>query len=293
VNRTTASRAALGIGALCAGGVLAHRRFERGPASFRAEFLRCAQRELAEPIPATVITDDDLAHLPDAVASFVRASGAVGKPRIGNFHATIHGRIRGGPDERWMPFTGHQFNRYGSEPSRLFHIVASMRGVPTDVFHEFTGPDATMRAKVLSAIPIVNASGPEMTRSETVTIFNDMCLLAPSALIDATVEWETLDARTVRATFGRLDETITATLTFDETGLLDDFSSDDRFRSSKDGSTFALQRWTTPVLEYQTMQGRRVCSVGEGRWHPDPPDTEFAYLEFELDSIRYNVTSIE
>jgi hypothetical protein len=272
---------------------MAHRRFERGPSSFRAEFLRCAERELAEPLPDTVVTDDDLAHLPNAVAAFIRGSGAVGRPRLGNFHATIQGRIRGAPDQRWMPFTGHQFNRYGSEPSRLFHIVASMRGVPTDVFHEFVGADATMRAKVLSMIPIVNASGPEMTRSETVTILNDMCLLAPAALIDARIEWETLDARTVRATFGRLDHTVTATLTFDEAGLLADFSSDDRSRSSKDGSTFTRQRWSTPALAYQTMHGRRVCSLGEGRWHPDPPDTEFAYLEFGLDAISYNVTSIE
>jgi hypothetical protein len=271
---------------------MAHRRLERGPSSFRAEFLRRAQQELAVPIPDTVVTDDDLAHLPNAIASFVRASGAVGRPSIGNFHATIRGRIRGGPDQPWMPFTGQQVNRYGSEPSRLFHIVASMRGVPTDVLHEFIGADATMRAKVLSLIPIVGATGPEMTRSETVTILNDMCLLAPAALVDAPIDWETFDARTVRATFGRLDETITATLTFDEAGMLANFSSDDRSRSSKDGSTFTPQRWTTPALEYQTMEGRRVCACGEGRWHPDPPDIEFAYLEFRLDAIHYNVTSI-
>jgi hypothetical protein len=191
-----------------------------------------------------------------------------------------------------MPITGQQVNRYGSEPSRLFHIVASMRGVPTDVFHEFIGADATMRAKVLSMIPIVNASGAEMTRSETVTILNDMCLLAPAALIDAAIEWDALDARTARATFRRLDQTITATLSFDEAGMLADFSSDDRSRSSKDGSSFTRQQWTTPVLKYRSIQGRQVCASGEGRWHPDPPDVEFAYLEFGLDDIRYNVTSI-
>jgi hypothetical protein len=286
------ARAALGVGALCAGGAIAHRRFERGPSSFRAKFLHRARQELAVPIPDATVTDDDLVHLPTAVAAYVRASGAVGRPRVGNLHATIRGRIRGGPDQPWMRFTGQQVNRYGSEPSRLFHIVASMRGVPTDVFHEFIGADATMRAKVFSMIPIVNASGAEMTRSETVTILNDMCLLAPAALIDAAIEWETLDARTVRATFSRLDETITATLSFDEAGMLANFSSDDRSRSSKDGSSFTRQRWTTPVLEYRSVQGRQVCASGEGRWHPHPPEIEFAYLEFELDDIRYNVTSI-
>ncbi len=281
----------IALGSAVAGAALAHRWFERGPSSFRAQFRRRARQELAARDPVEVVTDDDLAHLPDPVATFLRATGAVGSPRISNFHTTVSGRIRGGSDQPWMPFAGEQANRYGSAPSRLFHIVASMRGLPTDVYHEFTGTDATMRVKVLSVVPIVNASGPEMTRSETVTIFNDMCVLAPAALIEASIDWDTLDDRTVRGTFTRLGETVAATLVFGDDGLLVDFVSDDRYRSTSDGSTFERQRWSTPLSDYRPMDGRLVCTHGEGRWHPRPPESDFAYLEFELENIRYNVTS--
>lgn len=289
MSRRALAGALVGVGAV-AGGVAAHRWFARGPSSFRAEFARRSAHQLGEPIEQRLVTEDDLRSLPSPVASYLRATGAVGQPRIANFHATIHGRIRSDPGQRWMRFTGEQVNRYGPKPTRLFHIIASMRGVPTDVYHEFVGTDATMRVSVLSMFPIVNAHGPEMNRSETVTILNDMCVLAPAALVDAVIEWEPIDEQTVRATFTRLDETVTATLVFGDDALLIDFISDDRSRASSDGTTFERQRWSTPLSGYRPMNGRLVCAHGEGRWHPEPSRSGFAYLEFELDDIDVNAT---
>jgi hypothetical protein len=289
MNRSSVAGTLAGIGVV-AGVIAAHRWFERGPGSFRTEFARIAEQQLAETIEQSLVTEDDLRALPSPVAKYIRATGAVGRPRIGNFRATIRGRIRSGPDQPWMTFTGEQVNGYGPESSRLFRIVASMRGAPTDVYHQFVGADATMRVRVWSMFPIVSAKGPEMNRSETVTIFNDMCVFAPAVLVDAAVEWEKIDERTVRGTFTRLDETVAATLVFDDDGLLVDFISDDRFRSSSNGSTFERQRWSTPVSRYRPMNGRLVCTHGEGRWHSGSPESSFAYVEFDLDDIEFNTT---
>ena len=40
-----------------------------------------------------------------------------------------------------------------------------------------------------------------MTQGETVTMFNDMCVMAPATLIDPAIVWEPVDARTARASF--------------------------------------------------------------------------------------------
>jgi hypothetical protein len=40
-----------------------------------------------------------------------------------------------------------------------------------------------------------------MTQSETVTLFNNMCLMAPATLIDSAIVWEAIDARTTKARF--------------------------------------------------------------------------------------------
>ena len=76
----TNKSALITLGSAVAGAALAHRWFER-PSSFRAQYRRRARQELAARDPVEVVTDDDLAHLPDPVATFLRATGAVGSPR--------------------------------------------------------------------------------------------------------------------------------------------------------------------------------------------------------------------
>jgi hypothetical protein len=261
----------------------------QGPLSYRAEYDRLLDAELARPPVEGLVTEADLARLPAPVARYVRASGAAGQPRVVNFRASIRGRIRSGPHERWMPFSGEQFDRFGDNSARLFFIDASMLGLPVDVLHVFRGAAATMRAKAGSLVPVVNASGPEMNRSETVTLFNDLCILAPAALVDPAIEWVPVDDHTAAAVFTRGPNVTRAVLSFGPTGELVDFVSDDRLRSSPDGRTFTVQRWSTPVGTVRTFGTRRVSTKGEARWHAPAPEGEFAYLEFELVGIAYNV----
>jgi len=81
-----------------------------------------------------------------------------------------------------MEFHAEQYNFYLGIPSRLFFMDATMKGLPVDVFHRFVGSAATFRVRLLSLITMVSAKGPVMDRGETVTLFNDMCVLAPSLL---------------------------------------------------------------------------------------------------------------
>ena len=265
-----------------------HGYASQGPRSYRAEYRRRVAAALAEPLKRGVVGESDLAHLPEPVATFVRRSGALGKPRVTNFHACIHGRIRAGADQAWMSFTGEQVNTYGSEPSRLFFMDATMFGLPVDVLHVLVGASATMRVKACSLVPMVNASGPVMDRAETVTLFNDLCVLAPAALIDARVTWQPLDGHHVRALFTNGAHTVTAELVFNDDFDLVDFVSDDRQRASLDGKKLTPLRWSTPVGDYRVIDSRRVSAKGEARWNAPDPEGEFAYLELNLDEITYN-----
>ena len=261
----------------------------RGLTSYRAEYQRRTAAALGEPLAGkgAAVIGADLAHLPGLVAEYVRRSGAIGQPRVWSVHARIHGRIRSGADARWMTYTAEQVNSYGPAPSRLFWMDATMFGLPVDVLHILVGPTATMRVKLCSVVPIVNAAGPDMDRAETVTLFNDLCILAPAALIDAPVDWQPLDENRVRGTYTNGAQTVTADLTFDD-GDLVDFVSDDRMSTSSDGSTFTLQRWSTPVRDYRALGARRLATAGEGRWHTTDPAGQYAYLKYNLDTITCN-----
>lgn len=253
--------------------------FWRGPASFPARYRR-ATAGLSIP-SGGLVTENDLTSLPEPLACYLRRVGAVGKPRVTGFRATFHGRIRGGANDPWMPFTGEQVNTYAPSVTRHFLLDATMKGLPVDVLHELGNGRARMRARLLGVVPVADGSGRELDQAETVTLFNDLCLFAPSALLDAPVRWEPLDARRVRGTYTNGDHTVAAVLVFDELGDLVDFISDDRFMAGPAGTAPTLCRWSTPVFAYREQDGRRVCAGGEGRWHP--ASGSFTYLELQID----------
>ncbi|MBI4934582.1 MAG: hypothetical protein HY828_11930 [Actinobacteria bacterium] len=262
-----------------------------GPTSFRARSRRLADEAVRSARSAvgpsgSLVIDSDLAHLPLPVVGYVRAAGAVGRPHVVGFRAAISGRIRAAEDAPWMRWTGEQTNTFGHSPSRVFFMDATMKGLPTDVLHAYVGPTATMQVRVASLKTVIDARGPEMDQAETVTLLNDLCVLAPAALVDAPIEWTPIDDHHAQATFANAGHTVSAVLTFNDDHELVDFVSDDRLASSADGRTFTPQRWSTPITDYRNFDGRRLGALGHGRWHPaDEPS--FDYLEFHVDRISY------
>jgi hypothetical protein len=266
--------------------VVAHGWLTEGPQSFHAQYLRDADAGLARAVAAPVVTEADLTRLPDPVQRYLRVTRAVGQPRVQNYRLRFRGRIRSAPESRWMPFEAEQ-QSFADEPTRLFLMRARMFGVPVEAFHRSVGGHATMQVAIAGAVPLEDARGAEMDRAETVTLFNDMCLLAPGTLIDPGIAWEAVDATTARARFTHGGQTIAATLLFDSAGQLINFVSDDRSRSEPDG-TFTPRRFSTPARNYRDFGPVRIMSFGEARWLL--PQGEFTYGEFNLVEVTYNVS---
>ncbi|HXH05323.1 MAG TPA: DUF6544 family protein [Vicinamibacterales bacterium] len=257
----------------------------QGPFSLRARYDRDVRSRVSTAASPLPVTERDLAHLPAPVQRYLRTAGVVGQPRVRTFRVRLHGRIRGGRTARWMPLRAEQYNVV--EPAaRLFYLNASMFGIPVQGYHRYLETSASMEVRAAALVPVARAAGPEMTRSETVTLFNDMCLMAPATLIGSSIEWETVDARTARARFTNAGHTIRAELFFNEAGELTNFVSDDRSAVSA-GGTMRPLRWSTPVAAYRRYGSIRLFSRGEGRWQE--PDGEYVYIELIIDDVRYNV----
>ena len=268
-----------------------------GPGSFESSYRRRAGAALRRPADQTsvsvtrplgpLVTEGDLERLPAPVARYVRQSGAVGNPQVSSFRALFHGRIRAAGDKPWMNFVGEQVSTFGAMPERFFKMDATRAHLPVDVLHVFSGNEATMRVKLCSLLPMVDRSDPELTRAETVTLLNDLCVLAPAALVTARIAWTATTDHQARALFTRGDHTVSAELTFDQQDQLTDFTSDDRFAVSANAKTPRQQRWSTPLRRYRSFHGHTISSSGLGVWHAPAPEGDFAYLEFELDDIVY------
>jgi hypothetical protein len=266
--------------------VVAYGLLTEGPWSFHARFLRDVAQRRARPAGTSLLTEADLTPLPEPVRRYLRATHAVGQPRVHSYRVRFEGRIRSSPEAAWMPFEAEQ-RSFVDAPTRLFLMRARMFGVPVEAFHRLIDGHATMRVKVAGAVTITDARGDEMDRAETVTLLNDMCLLAPGTLVDPAIAWQPVDESTARARFTHRGHIVTATLFFDADGRLVNFESDDRSRSSPDG-TFTTMRFSTPVSDYRDFGPLHLAGFGEARWQA--PGGLFTYGEFTMVDIVMNDT---
>lgn len=263
--------------------------FAWGPFGLHAEYQRLVRdgtSRAANGNRPPNITESDLAPLPPLVQRYLRFAGVVGTPRVQLFRARMTGRIRGSATAPWMPFFAEQVNFY-DPPRRYFWMEATRGGLPVDGLHAYGEADASMRIRLLSMFPVVDRSGPEMMRTETVTILNDMCLFAPGRLLDPAIRWREIDAHSVEATYTNGPHTVRAVLVFDDTGALTDFWSDDRPALAEDGKTTLPQRWSTPIREHRAMGPYRLATRGEGRYAA--PEGEYAYIEMEVNEVSTEI----
>lgn len=259
------------------------------PGSFENRFQAEAEKRMGQVSTQELLNAEDIAHLPAPVQKYIRYTGAIGKEKVKNFRAVFRGDFKLKPDGDFRDFRSVQYN-FIDQPARLFLIESALYGIPVSGLHRYVGKEATMQIKVAGLLQVVDARGPEMNRSETVTLFNDMCYLAPAALIDGHIEWEEIDSTRVRATYTNQGNTISATLYFNATGELVDFSSEDR-AESMDGKTYTNYRWTTPLSNYRNFEGRKLAANGEAIWHK--PDGEYVYAKIHLEQIRYNTNEVD
>lgn len=234
-----------------------------------------------------ILTENDIQKLPIPVQKYLHFVGVVGKPKVKSVMVKATGQIKSNPDDsQYMNFASEQYNIF-DKPFRAFYIKARKMGIPAIGLHLYKDITARMIIKIAGLFKVADARGPEMDKGETVTVFNDMCFMAPACLIDPNIEWELIDQLTVKACFTNGSVKISAVLTFDEEGKLIDFISNDRYESA-DGKIYRNYPWRTPVKEYGFFNGYHLPAKAEAIWVK--PEGDFCYGIFNLNQIQYNVT---
>ncbi len=251
--------------------------------SFEEAYQKDIQQgiERTSSIREEILNESDIVNLPSLVQKYLRASGVLGKPKVYNMKVRFSGEMRN-KDSAWFNFKSEQYNFFDI-PQRNFFIKAKINRIPTWGYHAFANGKASMDIKALSTIPLVSIRSKELDISETVTVFNDMCILAPATLIDNRISWEAIDDRSVRAAFTNAGITISAILYINDKGQLINFISEDRIEINEKKKI----RFSTPMGEYKDVNGYRLPTRGEATWHY--LDGPFAYGIFHLESVEYNV----
>ena len=258
----------------------------------RARFLSEVARAglPSHPGPAAVVTDAELARLPEPAQRYLRFMGAVGRPRDWSFRLEFAGRFRLKPGQAWMACRTWQYN---SRPAiaRIFQIRIRMAGVIPVVGRDtYVDGRGRMQVRLLDVLTVVDGRGPEYDLGELVTYLNDGVLIAPSMLLVPAVTWQSVDADCFDIALTDHGRTVTARVTVDNKGAPTDFSTTDRFCVDPDDPKRSTRtRWTTPVTGWQTVDRRQVPVQGRATWHL--PKEDFTYADFRLipEAVAFNV----
>jgi len=232
----------------------------------------------------TILTKEDISHLPELVQKYLHYTGCIGKPKVNNFRIDFSGKIRSHEAKEWMELTSEQYN-FIPEPTRFFFLDATKKQLPLAGFHSFKNGTAYMDIRLLSMFKVQYMEGKEMNISETVTFFNDFCCLAPAALIDDRIQWLETEGNKVKASFTFNGVTVSAWLYFNEKGELVNFVSEDRYAASEDGTSTRL-KWSTPLRDYKMINGYKLASYAEAIY--TYPDGDFTYATFTVKNIYFN-----
>ena len=250
-------------------------------------FEKSYQKDVKENLQRTnmlktnLLTQTDLLPLPEPVQRYLKYAGVLNKPKLKNIRILFEGQMREkGKD--FFPFTCEQYNFF-DEPTRLFFMKATMKGMTVPGYHRYSNATALMNIRLFGLFAVVKKEGKDMDQAETVTLFNDMCLMAPATLIDSRITWQSIDSNSAKASFTNHGITISAILYFNEKGQLIDFISNDR--------DINHYPFSTPVSNYKNINGINIMTYGETSWHY--PDGKFVYGKFNLKEVEYNVSEFK
>jgi hypothetical protein len=254
----------------------------------RASALRDAATVVAAtPDDAGVVTESDLAGLPEPAQRYLRYMGVVGRPRDWSFLVRFTGRFKR-PGQPWMPCEAWQYN--ANQPiCRVFHMRIDFARVIPMVGHDtYLHGHGSMKGKVLGLVTVADGSGPEFDIGELVTYLNDAVVLAPSMLLDAATTWTDVDDESFTITLTDEANTVSAQVFVHPDGSLRDFATEDRWYDGPDGLVRA--RWTTPFRGWTVRAGRPWLTSAQAIW--DLPEGPLPYIEgtFAPDSICRNAT---
>lgn len=255
------------------------------PDSFRSRFARDRTALLRRPPRASsLVTEAEVSRLPPLYQQYLRRVGAIGRPHVHNLRVEFVAQMRSGATAAWMPATATQYEFF-DPPARLFYMNATRAGLPIDVWHRYVDREATFQVRALSLFSMVNQRGSVLTSAETVTLMNDIVVMAPAAVLDLPFTWKTTGVRSLHATFANAGRQVSATLTFDTAGDLVGFVSDDRWQAAPPSPLNVP--WSTPISNYREVDGIRVGTHGDANWIA--PGGEWTYGRFDIRKLAYNV----
>lgn len=134
--------------------------------------------------PATrAFEPDSISGLPDPARRYLQHAIAPGTPLASAVRLRMHGEIKLG---KWLAFTAEEVIHWGQ--GFLWKASVRQNGIPIWGFDRLVAGQGAMRWKLLGLIPVMTASGPDVTRSSAGRMMAESMWL-PSVLVREEAVW--------------------------------------------------------------------------------------------------------
>lgn len=249
-----------------------------------AGLTRAARSEwdgLAEPtLTPTTLQPSDTAELPDPVQRWLGRAVDPGTPLRSRVELRMRGQIR---LRGWRRFTAVQRLGPGG-----FVWCARLRlaGLPVVGFDRYTCGCGQMRWRLLGAVPLVSAGGPDVTRSAAGRLAGELLLTVPATALRTDVVWrrDTADRATALVPVG--GDAHEVTLTVGPDGALTELVMD---RWGDPGGGFGLHRFGAAVHGEVGSSGFTIPrSVTAGWFYGTPRWSEGQFIRYTVDTVAYH-----
>ena len=253
----------------------------------KAEFERDVTRLAADEgydAADRVITEESIAHLPQAVQDYIRHCGYIGTPAVKYMTIDFHDvDFRQGKDGPALTIDYTQYN-FTAKPCRMAFIDTYMFGIPFQGYDYYEDGKGGMKGVLAKGITLFDERGTDMDRSCLVTYLAES-FCCPSIFLEDFITFEEVDRDRVRARISYAGQTAEGTFVFGDDSEIIAFTTEERGLSGTDGTVEYIP-WTVRCSDY--------APSADGILHPTKmqaiwnyPEGDFVYFDGEMKEIIY------
>ena len=237
---------------------------------------------LAEPTPTpSPFEPGAVTGLPAPVRRWLTHVIEAGTPLRSAVELRMHGEIRLGA---WRPFTAVQ--RLTPAGGFVWAATARLLGLPVTGFDRFTGDTGEMRWRLLNALPVMGATGDDITRSAAGRHAGELLLAAPGAAFEPGVSWKAVDGERAVATIREGRRAHEVTLTIDERGALTELHMTRRGNPGKE--PFGEYPFGAVLEDEVSFDGFTIPRRVTAGWHHRTECwAEGEFIRYTVDQARY------
>lgn len=230
-----------------------------------------------------VFSEEDIKNLPTPLQKYFRNSGLIGKKKMSYMNIKFEDVMFSlGKDKGNVKIYYEQYN-FTDKPNRIAFIDTKMYGIPFQGLDSYVDGVGSMKGVLGKLITLFDQRGESMDKASLVTYLAE-CFILPTVALQDFITWEEIDDLHVKATIKYYGISASGIFTFNDSGEMLSFYTEDREATSMDGKVEKVP-WTVYCSNYKVINGIKQPTKLQAIWNYE--DKDLLYFDADNFVIQY------